>query len=1654
MSSVKVAVRVRPFNKREISHSASCVISMSGQQTAIENPKMLGEPPKSFVFDYSYWSHTDKSDPNFASQDQVYGDIGKEMLHHAFEGYNVCIFAYGQTGSGKSYTMMGKVEEGEKGIIPRTCEEMFDKIVSTTDPSLSYSVEVSYMEIYCERVRDLLNPKSSGNLRVREHQKLGPYVENLAKLAVTSFANINGLMDEGNKARTVAATNMNETSSRSHAVFTIILTQRKKDSMTGLVAEKVSKISLVDLAGSERAKDTGAEGKRLQEGANINKSLTTLGKVIHALASAKKKGDFVPYRDSVLTWLLKENLGGNSRTAMIAAISPAQINYDETLSTLRYADRAKQIMCKAVVNEDPNAKVMCSPHLVNLNEDPLMSECLLYYLKEGVTKVGQVGDIQLSGDFILDHHCSLIHENGEVSIVPSENSITFVNGQLITESLTLSTGSRIILGNNHVFRFTHPEQARALRASRQTNTSLEGPEGPPGIKVTSDSSVSLPSSRPASPGLLGGPLGVDWGFAKHELLQKTGYDIGKEIEEKEKQFEEKEKKFEEKITELEEEKAQAVVQLAQAAEEKAQVEELLVLQKKEFEKHLEEITFEQQKTQSVIEERLVEQFKKEMETKLQAKVEEVETLKKENQERVEAEIEEKLTQKFQEELQTQLEAKAQEVASQKEKELQEIMEDTQSRAHTQAKVEAEELFQKQRQAYEMKILEMEALIQKRRSESLAYIPPVEEEPMKGLEPHQVEIARKAISIWKQYRHTSLKNELRANASLLKEANAISLELRKNVTFQFTLLSDTCYSPLPLAVASGADTDLDSDDAKEALLAYQSGSMGRVGGPVLAVEVRDGKHGSTHIWSMDKLKQRLMTMREMYQSSQCPDDDDLSSHLLLQTGDPFYDHSSWFRSIGHSYVFLSNLLVPVSLVRKVAIVGEKGEVKGHLTVSIRYMAEREMDEKSIAEAVSIKFDENLSRQTLSSVSSEHLFKIVDPLTEEKAKYASNDEFLERSFELAEEATFDSPTHSGPAIFVNDKEVKLTDNARKRQQAVPASTDASEVFTYKQCSVPMMNGKFVKDLVPSSDCFGNGKEKFYFRVTVIQATGIPREFSDVFVQYKFLSKTERVFSTPPLHNDHQELALGFYHMQNFSVNVNDQLIHYLRHYPLILEVFGHYQQFPDNPSSSTGRRKSDFNLSPSMQKRPSPVRSLMTPLYDTAGSMHSFAEVDVLFHLEILELTPNGEYKGVPVDHSNDISCFLLSQGIQRRIRMSLLYEAGSELYWSKVNEIAIGRVRSNENEVIDDSNQVLSLSSFTPSLHGPDSDGMLCYCIETAWDSSLHENILLNRITPSGEYVYIALSVYIEFDNGSQPACFTKDITLRIFGRDSKPQPSKSFFSFFTGGNKSNPENYRTVSIFDVSLRKTMDKTPEHQLSGEIDPLYDEGGRRAKRLRRNSLIKDHGELVQKLRMIEESEKLRHMLHLRQRLHDLHALQPDMMVPEYIELTLSDEDKASLVERCVYLLLNGKQCTDEQSSLLGLDDDRLSIASSSYTTVSRRSNKYSVAPPVCVPAVQDKSFIKSNSVSKRGDLLFHHEEEKQWIRRYVVVRRPYVLIYNNDKDMVERGMINLARAKVEYTGFMKLNTNNNFQIYTKFRSILLQTTDKDLFDWLNALDPLLA
>lgn len=402
--NVKVVVRVRPFLPRETVKECVNLISMKASTTTINPPPPLpasatatssghrqlstrrNMEPKSFTFDHSFWSCDHKSPASpYADQGHVYDCVGREFLDHNMEGYHTCIFAYGQTGSGKSYTMMGS--EAEPGLIPRTCTDLFERIEKMTNANVTCTVRVSYFEVYNEQVRDLLatnkpdGPTISGGahgqnlhrLKVRESPTEGPYVEDLSEFSVKSANEVLKYLGSGNKARSVAATKMNDVSSRSHAVFTLVVKQVITDPVTDATEEKTSRIRLVDLAGSERANSTGATGQRLREGSNINKSLTTLGRVIAALAdnsggdgpgspgkSAPKRkamggsgsGDSVviPYRDSVLTWLLKDSLGGNSKTAMVACISPT--DYDETLSTLRYADQAKNIKTRAVVNQD------------------------------------------------------------------------------------------------------------------------------------------------------------------------------------------------------------------------------------------------------------------------------------------------------------------------------------------------------------------------------------------------------------------------------------------------------------------------------------------------------------------------------------------------------------------------------------------------------------------------------------------------------------------------------------------------------------------------------------------------------------------------------------------------------------------------------------------------------------------------------------------------------------------------------------------------------------------------------------------------------------------------------------------------------------------------------------------------------------------------------------------------------------------------------------------------------------------------------------------------------------------------------------------------------------------------------------------------------
>jgi kinesin family protein 14 len=377
-SNLTVGVRVRPLLTREQNDaSVANVVSVDGNEVKVMNESGMAY---TFIYDYCFWS-CDSEYPRFASQDMVFTTMVQPLIDKAFLGYNACLLAYGQTGSGKSYSMMGidiDVDNSigkEAGIIPRFCHELFERIASLDDSdvragkfmSSNAKVEVSYFEIYNEKIHDLLAGSYDGGkrtpLKVREHPVFGPYVVDLSVRGVTSYEDVKDWLTTGNNQRATATTGMNEKSSRSHSIFSIALTQTEEDTMEGRHHHKHcrhSKINLVDLAGSERLSHTCSSGDRLREGVSINRSLLTLGKVITALAEngSGKKKSFVPYRDSILTWLLRESLGGNSRIMMLATISPANIHLEETLATLRFACQAGTIVNRVCINEDPQGRLI------------------------------------------------------------------------------------------------------------------------------------------------------------------------------------------------------------------------------------------------------------------------------------------------------------------------------------------------------------------------------------------------------------------------------------------------------------------------------------------------------------------------------------------------------------------------------------------------------------------------------------------------------------------------------------------------------------------------------------------------------------------------------------------------------------------------------------------------------------------------------------------------------------------------------------------------------------------------------------------------------------------------------------------------------------------------------------------------------------------------------------------------------------------------------------------------------------------------------------------------------------------------------------------------------------------------------------------------
>lgn len=776
---------------------------------------------------------------------------------------------------------------------------------------------------------------------------------------------------------------------------------------------------------------------------------------------------------------------------MIAAISPADINYEETLGTLRYADRAKQIVCKAVINEDANAKLIRelkeeiiklktllrseglevdeetsqvdvqsvkrrtgsvsqagetaieqlqeseklmselnetweeklkkteeirqqreavlaemgvatredgdtvgvfsphkTPHLVNLNEDPLMSECLIYYIKDGITRVGRSDakvpqDIRLSGSKISTEHCIFENRDQVVTLIPLRNGPCYVNGIKIDSPTILKTGSRVILGKFHVFRFQHPEQARMNRTDKN---------------LADDSQIETGSMEAST-------SAVDWTFAQLELLEKQGIDLKLEMEKK-----------------------------------------LVALE---------------------------EQFRKEKE--------EADQLFEEQRKNYEAKIES---------LQRQVNEQSMTISS-------------------------------------MHVSTANSIFQDEISSS-SY---VFSDQCNWTE-YQIKLVDKCFEKWKYHQFTSLRDDLWGNAIFLKEANAISVELRKRVQFQFVLLTDTMYSPmseefLPKMHHEGDDED-DEDDEDNFNRPYPR--------TVVAVEVLDTKNGANYLWSLRKLRSRLELMREMYKNEAeiSPTSPEESS---FTRADPFYDRIPWFKVIGRAFLYLSNLLYSLTIVQKIPIVNEKGDVIGFLRVAIQPVTDE--DEKSfVAELASSTTCVNIKQSA-------------------KITFEDDDQSLET-------ITEDWRNHAYSRNFVVDNLTEFIKHSTTAQQN--HNLNATENDDYAVDSDQIDSGR--ESLPEKRIDLEIGKE-FTFRVIILQIIDISKEYDDVFCQFNFLHKHDEAFSTEQIKNTGKGPPPGFYRIQNITVTITKAFIDYIQLLPIMFEVFGHYQQHPLHKESKDSR-----------------------------------------------------------------------------------------------------------------------------------------------------------------------------------------------------------------------------------------------------------------------------------------------------------------------------------------------------------------------------------------------------------------------------------------------------------------------------------------------------
>ncbi|XDV27171.1 hypothetical protein PO909_030748 [Leuciscus waleckii] len=1343
---------------------------------------------------------------------------------------------------------------------------------------------------------------------------------------------------------------------------------------------------------------------------------------------------------------------------MVAALSPADINYDETLSTLRYADRAKQIRCNAVINEDPNNR-------------------LVRELKEEVARLKDLLYAQGLGDIIETYRA----QAPGMSALKLTNAMTGMSPSPSLSALSSRAGSISSLHDRIMFSPGSEEAIERLKATEKIIAELnetweEKLRRTEGIRMERE---ALLAEMGVAMREDGGTVGV---FSPKKTPHLVNLNEDPLMSECLLYY------IKDGITKVGREDASSRQDIVLSghfikdehciftSSTNASGEGTVILEPCEGTetyvngKRVTEPTVLRSGNRIIMGKSHVfrfndpEQARQERERTpcADTPVEPVDW----------AFAQRELLDKQGIDMKQEMEQRLQELEDQYRKE----------------REEASNLLEQQRLDYESKL---EALQRQVNSRYYPETTEEEEEPEEEVPwtKRETELALWAFRKWRFYQFTSLRDLLWGNAIFLKEANAISVELKKKVQFQFVLLTDTLYSPLPSDLLPPSI----AKDREKRLFPRT----------IVAVEVQDQKNGATHYWTLDKLRQRLDLMREMYdRAAEVPSTTVEDCDHMMSGGDPFYDRFPWFRLVGRAFVYLSNLLYPVPLVHRVAIVSEKGEVKGFLRVAVQAIS---------ADEEAPDYGSGVRQSGTAKIS-----------------------FEDQQFEKFQTETCSAGTNASQEELRivegegQNSEMGLNaDEVNNNTCAASPDVPNSPLKGFLECPLDVAQEKSFQHLKIGSN--------FTFRVTVLQASSISAEYADIFCQFNFIHRHDEAFSTEPLKNTGRGPPLGFYHVQNISVEVTKSFVEYIKSQPIVFEVFGHFQKQPFPPlckdliSSLRPTRRQFPRVMP--LSKPVPATKLSTLTRSTAGPCH--CKYDLMAFFEICELEANGDYIPAVVDHRGGMPChgtFLLHQGIQRRITVTIAHETGNDIEWKEVKELVIGRIRNTPeaDETIIDPN-ILSLNILSSSYIRPSYDDRVSlgidhrtfYRFEAAWDSSMHNSLLLNRVTPYGEKIYITLSAYLEMENCTQPTVITKDFCMVFYSRDAKLPASRSIRNLFSTGAFRPSESNRVTGVYELSLchladigSPGMQRRRRRVLDTSVAYVRGEENLAGWRPRSDSLILDHQWELEKLSLLQEVEKTRHYLLLREKLEASLLLGQDSfcgkdlmdspkasspLISPVVSLGLDspNERQRELAAKCVRLLMHtfNRQYSQVSSSL---SESKLSEMSASFLRDGSSSPLSTLTPSSTCPSLVDSHYgnpdlrgAEANSgasspdldpfspierkhrscafipniqeirvspiVSKKGYLHFLEPHTSGWVKRYIVVRRPYVYLYRSERDCVERAVINLSSAQVEYSEDKQtmLRAPNTFSVCTEHRSILLQAgNDKEMHDWLYAFNPLLA